>query len=142
VSQTILISTGQRAAARAGAERRTDLDLARLRRTLEEMQALDANDTEHRPKLAHAFHFALWQASHNATLISTLEGVHLRVMVLSSTTLHYPQRWELFSDECAELFDAIRERAVDRAGEIAAQQMIIARDFRIKIYSSDPNHLP
>jgi DNA-binding GntR family transcriptional regulator len=127
----------ERAAARAAADRRTDLDLGRLSRKVEEMQALDPDDTDQRPKLAHAFHFALWQASHNPTLVETLEGVHLRVMGLSSTTLHYPQRWKVFADECVELLDAIRDRDVTRAGEVAELQMTNARDFRVKLYSSD-----
>lgn len=132
----------ERAAARAAAERRTELDLGRLSHTLDEMHALDASATDRRSKLAHAFHFALWRASHNATLIETLESVHLKVMGLSSTTLHYPQRWKVFSDECSGLLDAIRERAVERAGEIAEVQMTNARDFRVKLYSSDPGILP
>lgn len=132
----------ERAAARAAAERRTELDLGRLGHTLDEMQALDADAIDRRPKLAHAFHFAIWRASHNATLVETLESVHLRVMGLSSTTLHYPQRWKVFSDECVGLLDAIRQRDVERAGAVAELQMTNARDFRVRLYSSEPEMLP
>lgn len=132
----------ERAAARAAAERRTELDLGRLGHTLAEMQGLDADAIDLRPKLAHAFHFAIWRASHNTTLVETLESVHLRVMGLSSTTLHHPQRWKVFYDECVELFDAIRTRDVVQAGDVAELQMINARDFRVKLYSSEPGMLP
>jgi DNA-binding GntR family transcriptional regulator len=132
----------ERAAARAAAERRTELDLGGLGHILDEMRGLDEGATDRRPKLAHAFHFAIWRAGHNATLVETLEGVHLRVMGLSSTTLHYPQRWKVFTDECVELLDAIRERDVSRAGDVAERQMTNARDFRVKLYSSDPGRLP
>jgi DNA-binding GntR family transcriptional regulator len=132
----------ERAAARAAAERRTELDLGGLGHILNDMRGLDESATDRRPKLAHAFHFAIWRAGHNATLVETLESVHLRVMGLSSTTLHYPQRWKVFTDECIELLDAIRERDVPRAGDVAEQQMTNARDFRVKLYSSDPGRLP
>jgi DNA-binding GntR family transcriptional regulator len=132
----------ERAAARAAAERRTELDLGRMGGTVETMLGLAADDTEPRAKLSHAFHFAIWRASHNATLVETLEGVHLRVMGLSSTTLHYPQRWKVFTDECVNLLDAIRQRDVERAGAVAETQMTNARDFRVKLYSSNPDEIP
>lgn len=132
----------ERAAARAAAERRTELDLGRLGHTLDGMLALGEDGTDRRPKLAHAFHFALWRAGHNAMLVETLESVHLRVMGLSSTTLHYPQRWKVFTEECTALLEAIRSRDVARAGEVAEQQMVNARDFRVKLYSSEPGRLP
>jgi len=131
----------ERAAARAAAERRTDLDLGRLSGVLDAMLEV-GEETEPRPKLAHAFHFALWRASHNDTLVETLEGVHLRVMGLSSTTLHYPKRWEVFTDECVRLLDAIRARDVARAGDVAEEQMTNARDFRVKLYSANPGEMP
>jgi DNA-binding GntR family transcriptional regulator len=132
----------ERAAARAAAERRTDLDLGRMTGTVDAMLGLGAEEKEPRAKLSHTFHFAIWRASHNATLLETLEGVHLRVMGLSSTTLHYPQRWKVFTSECVDLLDAIRQRDLDRAGEIAETQMTNARDFRVKLYSSSPEELP
>jgi len=132
----------ERAAARAAAERRTELDLGRLGVLIREMLGLPARETARRPKLAHAFHFELWRASHNATLVSTLESVHLRVLGLSSTTLHYPERWRIFSQECVEIVDAVRDRDVERAGEAAERQMTNARDFRVKLYSLNPSSLP
>lgn len=125
------------AAARAAAQRRTDLDLARLQRTVEAMRELGPEDTEQRPKLAHATHFVIWAASHNKALIDTLEGLHRLVLGLASTTLHYEDRWETFHAECLELLEAIREQDVDRAGEIAARQMTNARDFRVRLYSAN-----
>ena len=133
------------AAARASALRRTDLDLARLRRTVEAMRDLGPDDTEARPRLAHAFHFAIWGASHNTALQETLENVHRRVLGLASTTLHYPSRWETFLAECVEILDAIEAQEVDRAGQVAAQQMANARDFRVQLYSAaeqTPDGLP
>ena len=101
------------------------------------MRDLDPEDTDRRPKLAHATHFIIWEASHNKALIDTLESVHRLVLGLASTTLHYPDRWETFLAECLELLEAIRDRDVEAAGEIAARQMTNARDFRVRLYSAN-----
>lgn len=132
----------ERAAARAAAERRTELDLGRLTRTVDAMRDLDADATGERPKLAHALHFAIWRATHNATLVETLERLHVRVMGLSSTTLHYPQRWTQFRDESVDLLAAVRDRDIARAGDVAETQMTNARDFRVELYSARPDELP
>lgn len=132
----------ERAAARAAAERRTELDLGRLSTLVNEMRELDEHDTDRRPKLAHAFHFELWRASHNSTLEATLESVHVRVLGLSSTTLHYPERWAVFLDECEQILEAVRERNVETAGIVADRQMTNARDYRVQLYSSNPGSLP
>jgi DNA-binding GntR family transcriptional regulator len=124
------------AAARAAAMRRTDLDLARLQRAVEAMQELGDEDTEQRAGLAHSMHFVIWAATHNKALISTLESVQLLVQGLASTTLHYPERWDTFLKESAELLDAVRVQDVEVAGEVAARQMTNARDFRVRLYSS------
>ncbi len=125
------------AAARAAAQRRTDLDLGRLERTLEAMKELGPDDTDQRPRLAHSMHFIIWGASHNAALVKTLEGVHRLVLGLASTTLHYPERWEVFLAESEDLVEAIRARDAERASGLASQQMTNARDFRIRLYSAN-----
>ncbi|KDA06729.1 hypothetical protein DC31_06780 [Microbacterium sp. CH12i] len=132
----------ERAAARAATERRTDLDLGRLTTLVGDMTNLPEDQSERRPKLAHAFHFEIWRASHNATLESTLESVHLKVLGLSSTTLHYSERWSVFVEECIEILDAVRNRDIERAGAAAERQMTSARDFRIQLYSLRPDSLP
>lgn len=129
-------------AARAAAERRTELDLGRLREISEAMDGLGEEEIERRPVLAHAFHFVIWQATHNAILAETLDQIHLRVMGLSSTTLHYPERWAVFTEECRGIVEAIARRDAVRAGELAEQQMVNARDYRVKLYSAMPGGLP
>lgn len=132
----------ERAAARAAAERRTDLDLGRMTTLMREMEELGDDHPERRPKLAHAFHFEIWRAGHNATLVATLESVHLRVLGLSSTTLHYSDRWTVFVEECQAILTEVRDRNIDGAGTAAERQMTSARDFRIQLYSLRPDSLP
>lgn len=124
------------AAARAAAMRRTDLDLARLQRAVDAMKELDDDDAKQRARLAHSMHFVIWAATHNKALISTLESVQLLVQGLASTTLHYPERWEVFLKESVAILEAIRVQDAELAGEVAARQMTNARDFRVRLYSS------
>lgn len=124
------------AAARAAAMRRTDLDLARLQRAVGAMQELGDDDITKRAPMANSMHFVIWAATHNKALISTLESVQLLVQGLASTTLHYPERWEVFVAESLEILDAIRTQDVEAAGEVASRQMTNARDFRVRLYSS------
>jgi DNA-binding GntR family transcriptional regulator len=126
----------ERAAARAAAERRTDLDARSLEQIAERMQSLDYHAIDERPPLAHSFHFRMWQASHNPAMIETLENVHVRVRSSSTTTLHYQERWETFRNECASLSGAVAARNVEEAGRIAELQMINARDYRLHLYTS------
>jgi DNA-binding GntR family transcriptional regulator len=126
----------ERAAARAAAERRTDLDARSLEQITERMQSLDEHAIDERPSLAHSFHFRMWQASHNPAMIQTLENVHVRVRSLSSTTLHYQERWETFRNECVSLSGAVTARNIEEAGRIAELQMINARDYRLHLYTS------
>lgn len=89
------------------------------------MPTLDEGATERRPK-AHAFHFALWRESQRDARGHPGE----RSPAGSGPVLnhpHYPQRWKVFTEECAELFDAIRERDVVAAGEVGERQMVNAR---------------
>lgn len=126
----------ERVAASGAALRRSELDLARLRRAADEMKALEEDAVDRRPALAHALHFALWTASHNQTLIEALERIQVRVRGLASTTLHYPDRWRTVVRECDELVEAVAAREPERASEIVATHLTRARDLRVQIYSS------
>jgi DNA-binding GntR family transcriptional regulator len=124
------------AAARAAAQRRTDFDLAKLRSEIGAMDKLDLADEAGRSPLAFSFHFAVWNASHNPTLIEALQRLQVKVMGLASTTLVYPGRWEAVVRECRDMVDAIERRDVDAAGQIGSAHMTAARDTRLHIYSS------
>jgi DNA-binding GntR family transcriptional regulator len=124
------------AAARAAAQRRSDFDLAKLRSEIDAMDKLDLADEAGRSPLAFSFHFAVWNASHNPTLIEALQRLHVKVVGLASTTLVYPGRWEAVVRECRELVDAIERRDVEAAGQIGSAHMTAARDTRLHIYSS------
>jgi DNA-binding GntR family transcriptional regulator len=122
-------------AGRAAAERRTTLDLGRLHQCVEIMRNLDPDREEQRSRLAHAFHFALWEAAHNRVLVDALSLLQRRVDGLTRTTVTYPGRWEALIDEAAQLVKVIEAREVELAGKMAMLQMERSRDIRVKLYS-------
>jgi DNA-binding GntR family transcriptional regulator len=125
----------ERAAAQAAAKRRTEFDLAKLRTEVDRILTLDEDRLGERSRLAFAFHFAIWQAAHNATLVEALERLQLKVLGLASTTLTYPGRWDEVKKETVELVDAIAAQDVERAAEIATAHMARSREVRMEIYS-------
>jgi DNA-binding GntR family transcriptional regulator len=132
----------ERAAGRAAAERRTELDLRALRQTVERMHELPDDEIAERSRLAHVFHFALWAATQNPVLIETLRTIHLRVIGLSSTTLFDRGRWETLISECVAIVAAVEHRDVDEAGRLAELQMINSRDFRLDLYTEYGGRIP
>ena len=126
----------ERAAGLAAAERRTELDLARLDRSVEEMRRLRPDESARRAGPAYEFHVAVWLAAHNRTLAETLEGVRVRVAALAPTTLHHDDRWEEFLDGCEEIVEAVRRRDVQAAGDLAEAHMVRARDFRLRLLTA------
>lgn len=130
------------AAAHAAASRRTDVDIAHLRHAMRGMNELPDAEIDKRPGAAYDVHFAIWSATHNRTLIETLERLQLVVASAPSTTLHYPERWKAVKEQLGECVDAIAARDADHAAELARQQMTDARDARIAMYTPDSPRQP
>lgn len=123
------------AVARWAATRRTELDLARLQRSHEDMLGLNPNDSLLKAKANATFHEHLWSASHNATLIEMLQRIIVHLSRFPETTLAYPGRWDAVLKEHTELLKAIRERRPDEADEIATCHMSAARTVRLEMYT-------
>ncbi len=128
-------------ATRAAALRHTPFDVARLRRSHQLM--LDKAD--HAPgelsAATHVFHQSIWAASHNDTLIATLESLKRRILAFSSSTLDVPGRSESALAEHAEMLAAIEAGEAELAGNLAAQHMARSRDIRVELYSARPTYL-
>lgn len=122
------------AAARAAAHRATALDLARLRSAQESMRDAGAGASE-RFNSNRRFHEAIWEASHNPTLIDMLQRLDLHLIRYPTTTLTYRDRWEEALQEHEELLEAIERRDAERAREIAEQHMTGAREARLQMYA-------
>ncbi|MFI7616118.1 GntR family transcriptional regulator [Nonomuraea terrae] len=124
-------------AARGAAERRTALDLAKLRRTAERMAEADTDDPRAMADANRRFHEAVWAASHNATLLDLLTRLNDHLIRYPSTTLSHPGRWEEALREHAELVAAIERHDAAAATEVAERHMTKARDVRLLMYGDE-----
>ncbi|WP_028922001.1 GntR family transcriptional regulator [Pseudonocardia acaciae] len=118
-------------AARWAADRRTELDLLRLRRDHERMLATDAGDADAMAASNRRFHETLWTASHNSTLIDMLRHLNAHLTRYPDTTLTWKDRWGTALDEHARLIEAIDRRDTAEAAKIAEAHMAGAREIRL-----------
>ncbi len=122
------------AAAKAAAERATELDRTRLRSAHQAM--LDVEDTSEAKAAANRrFHEAVWTASHNSTLVDLLHRLNVHLVRYPSTTLTYGDRWEAVLREHDELLGAIEARDGEAARRIAEHHMFGVRDVRLRMYA-------
>ena len=124
------------AAARAAAERATELDRRRLRATQDAMIAT-GSDSRERAAVNRQFHEAIWAASHSPTLVDLLHRLNVHLVRYPTTTLTGNDRWEAVLREHEELLDAINSRDPLRAREIAEKHMAAAREVRMQMYAEN-----
>ncbi|MGV9796542.1 GntR family transcriptional regulator [Mycobacterium sp. NPDC003449] len=124
------------AAARAAAERRTDLDLLRMEQVHASMKAAREDDPERLATANRQFHEVIWAMSHNATLIDLLMRLHAHLIRYRETTLTYQNRWGEVLKEHEKLMDAIRTGDREEAGRIAENHMTAARNVRLQMYAA------
>jgi DNA-binding GntR family transcriptional regulator len=124
------------AAAKAAAERATELDRARLRAAQQAM--VDAGDeAAARAAANRRFHEAVWSASHNPTLVDLLQRLNVHLVRYPSTTLTYGDRWAAVLREHAELLGAIEARDGESSRRIAEHHMFGAREVRLRMYAEN-----
>ncbi|MGY4647319.1 GntR family transcriptional regulator [Mycobacterium sp. URHB0021] len=123
------------AAARAAADRRTDLDLLKLERVHSSMMEISTDDPERLATANRKFHEAIWATSHNSTLVDLLGRLHAHLIRYRETTLTYHDRWASVLDEHRQLIEAIKAGDRERAGRIAEEHMTGARNVRLQMYA-------
>lgn len=123
--------------ASVAAERRTQVDLMRLRQANDAMREASSGDGQQLRTLNLAFHERLWQASHNKALIDVLTRLQRQIMRHPASTLTHPGRWADVLSEHDELVEAIGAGDAMRAGAIAGGHIKTARDLRLKLYQDD-----
>lgn len=124
-------------AAGVAAERRTRLDVIRLRQANEAMRTLEDKSSEPLRRANLAFHEAIWSASHNLPLIDVLSRLQRQIMRHPANTLMHPGRWSVVLDEHDRLVDAIEAGDAEGASSIASQHMVAARDIRLHFYQDE-----
>ena len=127
------------AAARAAAERRTPLDLARLEQIHQAMLAASTEDSERLANTNRKFHEIIWSMSHNATLIDLLTRLYAHLIRYRETTLTFQDRWQAVLKEHAQLIEAIKDGDRELAGQIAEEHMVAARNTRLMMYADIDN---
>jgi DNA-binding GntR family transcriptional regulator len=127
------------AAAKAAAERATELDRTRLRSAQQAM--VDVEDSpEARAAANRRFHEAVWTASHNPTLADLLHRLNVHLVRYPTTTLTHGDRWEAVLREHEELLDAIEAHDGEAARRIAEHHMFGAREVRLRMYAENNQH--
>lgn len=122
------------AAARAAAERATELDRRRLRAAQDAM-VVAGDDAKARAASNRQFHEAIWAASHSPTLVDLLRRLNVHLVRYPTTTLQGDARWAAVLTEHEELLAAIEARDASRAREIAETHMTAAREVRMQMYA-------
>lgn len=125
------------AAARAAAERRTELDLMRLEQVHATMIETSRDDPKALAATNRKFHETLWAMSHNGTLVDLLGRLHSHLSRYRETTLAYRDRWDAVLEEHTRLIEAIRAGDKEEAGRIAEEHMVAARTVRLRMYATD-----
>jgi len=118
-------------AARLAADRRTNLDLLQIRRQLNAMSEAEEGDDARMAATNHAFHTAVWLASHNPSLLDLLNRLDQHLARYPVTTLSYPGRWQTAITEHADILDAIDRRDAPGAEKLSVQHFTEARDIRL-----------
>jgi DNA-binding GntR family transcriptional regulator len=124
------------AAARAAAERRTELDLMKLEQVHAAMVAASKDDPDRLAEANRNFHETVWAMSHNGTLVDLLGRLHAHLIRYRETTLTYQDRWEKVLKEHQRLIKAIKAGDREAAGRIAEAHMTAARNVRLAMYAA------
>ncbi len=122
-------------AARAAAERRTDLDLTMLRAALERYEEMDVEVSPAVVSGARKFHEAVWTVARNETLTDTLARLDMLVPRFPNTAMADKEQRSRTATQHRALFDAIEARDGDAAAEAARTHYIEARDIRLRTFS-------
>ncbi|MBV9579665.1 MAG: GntR family transcriptional regulator [Chloroflexi bacterium] len=121
-------------AARLAAERRTELDLARLEMLLQAAQrVLHAEDTVREIELGEDFHAQIWRIAGNGPLQRAINDVQEVLKRFQPNTLAYPGRAAQSLREHQDVFEAIRGRDSAAAERIAIEHVRQVRNTRITI---------
>lgn len=123
------------ASARLAAERRTELDIANLKRLVEAARSIDGENVTERVAANAEVITAFWRASHNRSLAETLDRFGVpSVRFGGESTLAVPGQWERVVQYHAEAFAAMVDRDADRAAEVAQAQADSVRDMRLELW--------
>jgi len=121
-------------AANLVAERRTELDIARLELLVKAAEdALEAGNTTRWVRMSTDFHALMWRLTRNGPLQHALADVHEAVARLLPSSLSHPGRADQSVQEHAQLLRALRDRDPTGAERIAREHERNARNTRLAL---------
>ena len=132
IYETRIVLEGKAAA--TAADRRTDMNLRRLRKLIDRGRVLGPADGVLLMTNNQDFHRAVWHAARNESLTDLLERLNLHLARYPTTTLSYEGRWERALEQHAALVDALEARDAREAESIAEQHFSEARDIRLHLW--------
>lgn len=121
-------------ACRLAAVSRSELELAALRRIMEDIRAATARaDVSRLVVLNNAFHETVWQAARNRYLAHQLRTLRGLIERLQTTTLRVPERRREAMLEHEAILDAIERGDADSAERLARDHMRKAMALRLAL---------
>lgn len=144
------LSLAQRATHRWAAMRRTDDDLAAIRREHRAFAATVSENPDEIPVANRAFHLAIARAGRNLFLTRTYAELLDQSLRLSRLTVIYDpptgmtraQHFKLVIDEHRQFIEAIERRDKDRAEQLAAGHCELMRKRVFDYFAATPIDLP
>jgi DNA-binding GntR family transcriptional regulator len=122
-------------AARTAAQRRSPLDVARLRRAAADMRATATDEARAMAAANRRFHEAIWTAARSTTLTDVLRRLHDHLRRYPESTLQAPGRWEAALAQHDELIALVEAGDADGARALAETHMAQARDIRLRMFT-------
>lgn len=111
-------------AAGLAAERITDEELEELQRTLVKVsKSAESHDLENLIQVDTEFHDVLYKASRNERLVQIISNLREQIQRFRSTTLAAPGRMKDALEEHKKIVDAISERNVALAAQLAQEHI-------------------
>lgn len=129
-------------AARLAAERRSEMDLIRIRQRHVAMQEGRDRPAPELAELNRRFHQAVWAATGSASLQEMLDRLALQIIRHPFASYHRSERVDAACKEHASILDAIVDRDAEAARQAATEHMSAARDIRIIGWAAEPDTLP
>ncbi|PRZ44170.1 DNA-binding GntR family transcriptional regulator [Antricoccus suffuscus] len=121
----------------AAAQRRTELDLMRIKAAQSAMARVSPSDPHAMAAANRNVHETIWAASHNGTIVDLLTRLNNHLTRYPATTLSSAGRWDEALAEHEAIIAAIEARDHVRAAELAGAHMETARNLRLEIYSKE-----
>jgi DNA-binding GntR family transcriptional regulator len=122
-------------AARTAAACRSLLDVVLIRRGADEFATINPADEREMATANRNFHRAVWNASHNESLVDLLDRLGSHLSRYPMATLSQPGRWDEANDEHMAILDAIEKQDLQLAHDLSAKHFMRARDIRLELWA-------